>query len=227
MIILTFESSSHFFFFLDNFFHLFFFSPLCVSVMSRAAAWRRQCPGELAATIAAAEAAQLLILARPGPTSFVVRERASESISYRVSIGNPSCCSCTAFLHTRELCVHLLWLLMKKLRLPHTNPLLWQLALVDREINEILRSVPHLKPIATLYSSHLIRCAFFLFPLGVALILSQFLISHLRGAQPPPAAIRPSAADESADGGRSEVPARAIEPEDVCPICQCELTEYA
>ena len=38
-----------------------------------------------------------------------------------------------------ELCVHILFVMLKVLRVPPRNPLVWQLSLTDRELDEVLR----------------------------------------------------------------------------------------
>lgn len=58
---------------------------------------------------------------------------------HRVHVGHAQTCSCRAFQREGELCVHLLFVLLRVLRVPATNPAVWQLGLVEREIDEILK----------------------------------------------------------------------------------------
>ncbi len=73
-------------------------------------------------------------------------------------MGDQHQCTCNVFQRDRELCKHLSWLLLKRFRVPRTNPskyfyrklsyiyvpiylVLWQKGLVEREINELLRGL--------------------------------------------------------------------------------------
>ena len=100
----------------------------------RAAAYVRACPAAAAAAIAAAREARLLLVARPGPSAFVVREQRRRK-SFKVLLGNPVRCACGS----QPPCIHVAWVLTRVLRLPETSELLWQHALVDRELQEVLR----------------------------------------------------------------------------------------
>lgn len=68
-----------------------------------------------------------------GPLSFVVKEDGSPT-KFKVRIGETQSCSCT---HP-DLCIHVLFVMLKVLRVPEDSPLLWQLALVQSEITQIL-----------------------------------------------------------------------------------------
>ncbi|KAG2502192.1 hypothetical protein HYH03_000679 [Edaphochlamys debaryana] len=84
---------------------------------------------------------QMFLVQRPGPTSFVVREEGSE-VKRKVQIGSRISCSCSPVGSSgtcREHCLHTLFVLVKVLRVPLSNPLLWQLSLSDRELEEVLR----------------------------------------------------------------------------------------
>ncbi|KAF5829772.1 hypothetical protein DUNSADRAFT_15536 [Dunaliella salina] len=65
-----------------------------------------------------------------GPTSFIVREDGHET-KRKVTIGSrPSCtCSSSGANGNKELCLHVLFTMLKILRVPATNPLVWQLSL--------------------------------------------------------------------------------------------------
>ena len=52
---------------------------------------------------------------------------------FKVAIGNPQRCSCG----DKEICVHILFCMIKVLGVPADNPLAWQRALVEREINMV------------------------------------------------------------------------------------------
>ena len=63
--------------------------------------------------------------------------------TYKVAIGNPHKCSCGS----RDICQHILFCMIKVLGVPRDNPLVWQRALVEREINMIIsgRLVSHME----------------------------------------------------------------------------------
>ncbi|KAF4684474.1 hypothetical protein FOZ63_002189, partial [Perkinsus olseni] len=87
-----------------------------------------------------------------GPACFVVRnldESTGPSAKFRVKISNTHACSCSGQGRkgdrtNEEYCPHVLFVLHKVLRLSAEDPLLWQLALCDREVEDILsvRSAP-------------------------------------------------------------------------------------
>ena len=53
-------------------------------------------------------------------------------------IGSQSC-NCTGFRTDGEPCVHILWIMLRKLRVPATNALAFQKCLVDREVTQLLQ----------------------------------------------------------------------------------------
>lgn len=75
---------------------------------------------------------QLFVVQRLGPTSFVVREDGSD-VKRKVVVGSRMACSCCQLgvLGTvSELCVHILFVVVKVLRVPPSNALVWQLSLL-------------------------------------------------------------------------------------------------
>lgn len=93
-----------------------------------------------------AKSARLYILQQTGPTSFVIKEEASDT-KYKIQIGDQHKCSCTA---KSKPCVHIvinfcnfinlqLFIMQKYFRLVPENPLLWQQGLVDSEITTIIQ----------------------------------------------------------------------------------------
>lgn len=73
----------------------------------------------------------------PGPTSFIVKESGLSS-KFKVALGGKSSCSCPGFRSDDELCTHILWVLLRKLRVPRSNPINHQKSLVPRELDQIL-----------------------------------------------------------------------------------------
>ena len=112
--------------------------------MARALPYRAKCPPNIAALIEEAPYSRLFVLSDPGPTSFVLRGEASPR-RFKVTIGETHSCSCRS---GNELCIHILFVLMRVFRMPAANPLIWQLSLTEREIAELMRGrrLPTVKP---------------------------------------------------------------------------------
>ncbi|CAF3251739.1 unnamed protein product [Rotaria socialis] len=107
--------------------------------MSRSMPYRLECPEKCLQTQDDALNSTFFILRQTGPTAFVIKE--DDERIFKVFLGDQHQCSCNAFQRDRELCKHLCWLLLKRFRVPRTNPMLWQKGLVEREINELLRGL--------------------------------------------------------------------------------------
>lgn len=95
------------------------------------------------------------------PIKYLLIDKISINNKYNIQqvfLGDQHQCTCNAFQRDRELCKHLCWLLLKRFRIPRTNPsknfsrklnqnyvcinlVLWQKGLVEREINELLRGL--------------------------------------------------------------------------------------
>jgi hypothetical protein len=73
----------------------------------------------------------MYLLQRKGPTSFTLKET-EEGVQYYVNIGLHNSCSCIKKSIEKEpdLCSHILFVLVKILRLSPSNPLVWQLSLL-------------------------------------------------------------------------------------------------
>ena len=107
--------------------------------MSRSVPWRRACSDVVHWRQLQAIQARIYVLQESGPTAFIVKEHDSAK-KLRVTIGDPSACTCTTFLKERELCIHILWVILKLFRIPPENPISWQGSLVEREIHQIVKS---------------------------------------------------------------------------------------
>ncbi len=104
---------------------------------------------------------KLFLMQELGPTLFIVREEYEEERSppqvdqqvstaannnesngnaitktqkYKVAIGNMQKCTCGS----SDICIHILFIMLKVLRVPKTNPVIWQHSLLEREINDCL-----------------------------------------------------------------------------------------
>lgn len=107
----------------------------------RVVPWRAKASSEVTDRLLQVANVQLYLVQRLGPTSFVVREENSD-VKRKVVIGSRmacSCCTLTPVGTVKESCVHILFVLVKVLRVPASNPLVWQLSLLDRELDEVLR----------------------------------------------------------------------------------------
>lgn len=106
--------------------------------MARRVPWRRTCPDVVANRIEDASAARIYLLRETGPTGFLLKEEGVDR-KFKVFLGDQHSCTCQTFMKENELCIHILWVLLKKFRIPKENQIIFQLSLVEREINEVMR----------------------------------------------------------------------------------------
>ena len=110
---------------------------------------------------------QFFIVQTMGPLAFIVRELNSSTPNiadsevkngaeisqkakvnpfhkdtglYKVGLGSRQTCSCPIFQREKEICIHLLWIMMKVYKLDKDNEILYQLSLVEREIDEMIKN---------------------------------------------------------------------------------------
>lgn len=76
-------------------------------------------------------------MSRVGPSVFTVKSSPT-SPTTKVYIGSNHRCTCGGGEAKNELCVHILYVVLKVLRVPEANPLAWQLGLVDTELDNVL-----------------------------------------------------------------------------------------
>lgn len=76
---------------------------------------------------------KLFLIARTGPTVFSVRDENNQT--YKVILGNPNTCQCTP---NGVCCVHILYCLIKVLKITKDHPLCYQTSLTDSELDMIL-----------------------------------------------------------------------------------------
>lgn len=119
----------------------------------RATAFRAQPPALVAKRIERALSCRMCLVQELGPTRFVVRPMAgadpsaasdgvletppdpsAESRTYKVSVGDNQMCTCG----DKELCIHILFVMLKVFRVEVGNPLIWQKSLLDTEISKII-----------------------------------------------------------------------------------------
>jgi len=102
--------------------------------MARAFPWRRRCPDIVGPLIAQALHGEFYIVSENGPTSFVVKSSATNRQKFKVFIGERQTCSC----NSEDICVHVLFIMLRVFRVPQDNPLVWQKSLVPSEVDQIL-----------------------------------------------------------------------------------------
>ena len=134
--------------------------------MARIVPWRIAPPPLVAQRLAAVASAPLEVVDEPGPTSFVLQpreageepqgDRASDRAGagggarrqgagrVKVMLGNSHMCSCPGARRARrragpaaEPCLHIVYVLIKLCGIDADEPLLWQLALVDAELDKV------------------------------------------------------------------------------------------
>ncbi len=126
----------------------------------REAPWRAKPPDGWDERVAALQGARMYLVQECGPTTFMIKEASAEENQeegrehehednelrlrrrgadrkFKVQIGGLLGCSCKT-KHDGS-CKHLLFVLLKLLRVSPENPLAWQAALLDNEVEQILR----------------------------------------------------------------------------------------
>ncbi|EEY61543.1 uncharacterized protein PITG_01859 [Phytophthora infestans T30-4] len=102
--------------------------------MSRLVPYRTKLSEEVAAHIEQTLNTTMYLVQTTGPTSYVIQEQNCDK-KYKVLIGSIQTCSCG----TADICIHILFVMLKVLRVPPTTPIVWQKSLLDSEIETLLR----------------------------------------------------------------------------------------
>mmetsp|Transcript_176 Transcript_176/g.280 ORF Transcript_176/g.280 Transcript_176/m.280 type:complete len:554 (-) Transcript_176:143-1804(-) len=103
---------------------------------SRQTPFRNRPPSSWADDILALQQSRLFLVSKPGPLAFILKTE-TDSI-FKCVIGNTQMCSCGMGVSRERLCCHLLFVLLKVLKIPKNCPLAWQLSFVDSEICQVL-----------------------------------------------------------------------------------------
>ncbi|CAH8506062.1 unnamed protein product [Heterobilharzia americana] len=82
------------------------------------------------------QSATIYIIKQYGPTFYLLQDDTEQK--FKVHLGDIHTCSCDNYVKTQELCIHICWLLIKRLKVDPNNPISWQLGLVEREISALL-----------------------------------------------------------------------------------------
>jgi E3 ubiquitin-protein ligase ZSWIM2 len=106
--------------------------------MVRLSPWRSHCPPIVQAKLeAVAQSPGFLVVQQNGPTSFVLKDVVNEAQrKFKVRIGETQECSCSE--SKQDLCVHILFVMARVFRVPATNPVIWQKALLEAEIEQLV-----------------------------------------------------------------------------------------
>ncbi|KAG6611411.1 E3 ubiquitin-protein ligase Zswim2 [Phytophthora cinnamomi] len=102
--------------------------------MSRLVPYRTKVSEEVAASIQQTLSTTMYLVQTTGPTSYVIQEQNCNK-KHKVLIGSLQSCSCG----TADICIHILFVMLKVLRVPATTPVVWQKSLIDSEIETLLR----------------------------------------------------------------------------------------
>ncbi|KAJ4457970.1 putative E3 ubiquitin-protein ligase Zswim2 [Paratrimastix pyriformis] len=147
--------------------------------------------------------AHLFLVQTPGPTAFVLRDE--DGRKYRVLIGSLQTCSCNQ--KRGSVCIHLLFTMIRIMHIPATNPIVWQVALTDNEVDQVLRGAFAQREARRTTAPRVDTSA----PGGhpIVPVCITPIISITRGKIHPPF--------------HSAQP-RPVEPGDICAICQEEIT---
>jgi len=112
--------------------------------MNRIYPYRSKAPNNFKDKIEKAKQSSFYLIQELGPLAFIVREdkRISEKkhtgIKYRISLGERQTCTCSSFQAEKDICLHILWIMLKYYGVPENNEILYQLSLIDREINYLI-----------------------------------------------------------------------------------------
>ncbi|DAZ99405.1 TPA: hypothetical protein N0F65_005307 [Lagenidium giganteum] len=102
--------------------------------MSRLVPFRSKVPENVKQKMEQTMATTMYLVQTSGPTSYVVQDQNCEK-KHKVLIGALQTCSCG----DGDVCVHILFVMLKVLRVPATTPVVWQKSLIDSEIEMLLR----------------------------------------------------------------------------------------
>lgn len=80
--------------------------------------------------LAAVSSTTMYVMQQCGPTSFIVKEE-SDGKQHHVTVGSLQQCTCHKRAQTSaELCRHIVFVMVKVLKVQPENPLVWQLSLI-------------------------------------------------------------------------------------------------
>lgn len=146
----------------------------------------------------------------------------------QVFIGDPHSCTCSEFRKDHDLCKHICWLLLKKFKVLREDPISWQLGLVEREINSLLKSeetrrIQRYDWLPT-YCYDVIVIILALDQHDFAQTYEGVVIcGKIYRNRPETARALPTNSAAQTSDGRPALEQREISADDTCPICMEEL----
>ena len=111
--------------------------------MSRYSSYITKPPSQWQQQLHELNSTRLFLVSTLGPTVFILKGDDMTDSTFKVFIGERQMCSCGGGEGRGKLCNHLLFVMIKVLRVPTDNPIAWQLSLVDSEIDSILSGEVH------------------------------------------------------------------------------------
>ncbi|KAI8927435.1 hypothetical protein BC831DRAFT_452349 [Entophlyctis helioformis] len=123
----------------------------------------------------------------------------------KVGLGSRQTCTCAKHLSDGDLCVHILWVMLKVFHVDPESELIYQTSLIEREVDEVLRRRRIFQPqvSGSVHASH---------------------AGHTNHDHDQPHEHEDnSGKQDGSPGSQTEMAPRPIEPHDVCAICQEEL----
>ena len=90
--------------------------------------------------IAKAKGTEMYVVQELGPLAFIVKEGDGHDKKFRVALGQLHQCTCPLAAFRTELCHHILWIMLKVMKIPESSELIYQKALIDREITDLIAS---------------------------------------------------------------------------------------
>ncbi len=107
--------------------------------MSRKTPYIRRPPSTWSEDIERLNQTRLYLVSRFGPLGFLLKTDNVSLPPIKIFIGEQMC-SCGGGAARGRLCVHILFVMLKVLRLKPENPLSWQFSLTDSELQQVLSS---------------------------------------------------------------------------------------
>lgn len=167
---------------------------------ARATTYRSKASEVWKATFDTLSTIRLYLMSRNGPTVFQLRDESDNS--FKVTLGNPHLCSCQGGRPPSkdpDVCVHIMFCMVKVLKVAKAHPLCFQSSLLDSELDQILSG-------QCSYHAHSRRS----------------LITSEEGGIISPAKATTNTASAVKTVVRQEL--SADEDESCCPICQDAMT---
>lgn len=104
--------------------------------MSRAKPYRSKPTKEFMILYDVALSSRYFLIQEQGPTKLTLE--ASNGKKYKIQFGSEATCTCGG--GRKEHCVHTIYTMLKIFKIDEADPLLWQLAFTDTEIDKILEN---------------------------------------------------------------------------------------